>query len=228
MHSCGPYWLKVVVVEADFDERVAKLEDHVRRIYQDCDDDVPFHGWHHVDFVRNKATQFARERGADAVVVEAAALVHDLNYVVKKNSSLRDGSRLRRECLTLAGFDQDLVDQIEYLIAEAHTASRTADISLAGSALSDADTLFKALPVTPVVLAHRYLTENGISLRSLAEKILGEQTPLLEQGIYFYDESVAGRYLPWANANLALWRSIADALDDTDVVNLLRAAGVDA
>jgi uncharacterized protein len=217
-----------VVTSQHRDERIEQLTDLIRKIYEDRAGDLPFHGWHHIDFVRSKATQFARERGANAILVEAAALVHDLNYVVAKNSGPDAGRELRRVCLEKAGFDDADVEHIEQFVCEAHTASRSAQISVAAAALSDADTLFKALPVTPVVLAHRYIAENGISLRTLADKILDEQEPLLRQEIYFYDPAVADRYLPWARANLGLWRSVRDALNDPDVTALLESAGVRA
>jgi hypothetical protein len=38
----------------------------VKSLYEKRADQVPFHGWHHVEFVRMKAAQFARERHADA------------------------------------------------------------------------------------------------------------------------------------------------------------------
>jgi uncharacterized protein len=208
------------------DGRIARLEERVREVYEQCVEQLPFHGWPHIEFVRKKATQFARERDADPAFVEAAALVYDLNYVAKRNSALSAGAELRRECLEDAGYGSDEVELIERLIQEAHTATRTDDISPAGSALSDADTLFKALPVTPVLLAHRYLAENGIGLRTLAEKILDEQRPLLDHKIYFYDRAVAERYLPWAQANLELWAMVIDALGDDDVTELLDSAGL--
>jgi hypothetical protein len=60
--------------------------------------------------------------------------------------------------------------------------TRHRHISLEAQALSDADTLFKVLPITPVVLAHRYLAENGVTLRELADKIVGEQRPVHDSG----------------------------------------------
>lgn len=198
----------------------------VASLYEELAGQVPFHGWHHVEFVRTKAVQFARERGADRFLVEAAALVHDVNYLVKINSEPDAGAGLRGRLLREAGFDEDEVDRVEQIIREAHTATRTGEISLEGSALSDADTLFKALPMTPVVFSHLFLEENRISLRSLGEKILKEQLPLVECGIYFYDQSVRDRYLPWAEANLELWKRIMESLDDDDVKMVLDSAGL--
>jgi uncharacterized protein len=195
-------------------------------MYSSKGDNLPFHGWHHVNFVTTKAIQFARARGADQYLVATAALVHDFNYLVRKNSAPAAGRRLRREFLTKAGYNADEINRIEGIISEAHTATRTESISLEGSALSDADTLFKALPMTPVVFSHLYLTENGIGLRELGRKILSEQAPLVERDIYFYDPDLSSRYLPWARTNILLWQQIMASLDDPDVMSLLDAVGV--
>ena len=208
------------------DSRVQELEDAVRDLYLAAQDHLPFHGWHHIDFVKKKAVQFARERKANSLLVAAASLVHDLNYVVRSNSEPEDGRSLRQRFLRKAGFRRTEIEHIEKIINEAHTATRSECISPEGSALSDADTLFKALPVTPVVFSHLYLTENGIGLRDLAEKIVGEQEPLIEKNIYFYDSSVRDRYIPWADENMRLWQQIMASLEDVDVKDLLAEVDV--
>lgn len=203
------------------DSRVEELENAVHTLYLKAQDHLPFHGWHHIYFVKKKAVQFAQERKANALLVAAASLVHDLNYVVRSNSEPGDGRTLRQSFLRGAGFQRAEIERVEEIINEAHTATRSEHISREGSALSDADTLFKALPVTPVVFSHLYLTENGVGLRDLAKKIVAEQEPLIEKDIYFYDPTVRDRYIPWAKANMGLWQQIVASLDDDDVVNLL-------
>jgi uncharacterized protein len=208
------------------DRRLEKLERRVQKLYAEAANRLPFHGWQHVGFVTSKAVEFARDRRADEAIVKVAALLHDLNYLVRKNSDPLAGRGLRRTMLQAAGYDDDEISRVEEIIDEAHTATRTADISLEGSALSDADTLFKALPMTPVVFSHWYLTENGIGLGELGHKILDEQVPLLDQGIYFYDPVLRERYLPWVRANIELWRQIMTSLDDPDVLDLLSSVDV--
>jgi uncharacterized protein len=95
------------------------------------------------------------------------------------------------------------------------------DISAEAMALSDADTLFKAHPITPVLLAPLYMQETGSSLGELAQKIVGEQVPLRDDGIYFYSESAKKKYESWGDANLALWSCIQEALDDPSVRELI-------
>jgi uncharacterized protein len=206
--------------------RLTSLENAVHEMYLSTEISLPFHGWHHIYFVKTKAVEFAHERNADSYLVAAASIVHDLNYVVRKNSSPSAARKLRGSFLKGAGFGTDEVSRVEEIINEAHTATRTDKISVEGAALSDADTLFKALPMTPVVFSHLYLSENGIGLRELASKILHEQVPLLEEGIYFYDPAVRDKYLPWARANIQLWQAIMAALGDPDIVSLLDAVDV--
>jgi uncharacterized protein len=200
---------------------VDAVEADVRRICARYAARLQFHGWHHVNFVRTKAARFAVLNGAEVSVVETAALVHDVNYLVRRNSAAAAGSGLRMKILSRAGVPADVAAWIDRIVDEAEMATRGRHISLEAQALSDADTLFKALPVTPVVLAHKYLEENGIGLRELANKICGEQQSVHDEGFYFYNPEAAVQYQHWASANLQLWQCIRESLDDDDVSALL-------
>jgi uncharacterized protein len=202
---------------------VEAVGSRVQRLCERYAERLPFHGWHHVSFVRAKAAGFAQHNGADRSVVEVAALVHDVNYLVLRNSPAAAGSCLRLEILAECGVGDDIARWIDDIVDEAEMATRGRDISLEAQALSDADTLFKALPVTPVVLAHRYLRENGLSLRELAHKIVGEQCDVHDEGYYFYNPQAAQTYSRWAMANLQLWQCIKEAVDDPTVAELLEA-----
>jgi uncharacterized protein len=202
---------------------IMDIDGRVRRLCRRYAAALPFHGWHHVNFVRTKAVGFAGHNGADTGVVEVAALVHDVNYLVRRNSPAAAGSDLRLAMLTEAGVGQRVSSWIDEIIDEAEMATRGRDISREAQALSDADTLFKALPVTPVVLAHKYLRENGLSLRELAHKIVGEQAGVHDEGYYFYSPEASATYSRWATANLELWQCIKEAVDDPSVAELLSA-----
>lgn len=199
------------------------VDGFVHQLCQTHAKQLPFHGWHHVSFVRSKAVEFAGANGSDAGLVEVAALVHDVNYIVQRNSPASAGRRLRLQILAMADVPQPDATRVDEIVREAEMAVRHRDISLEAQALSDADTLFKALPVTPVVLAHRYLAENGVSLRELANKIVTEQQDVHDEGYYFYNPDAAATYSRWAEANLQLWRCIRESLDDPTVEQLLRA-----
>jgi uncharacterized protein len=202
---------------------VAAVEEHVHRLCRHYAERLPFHGWHHVSFVRSKTVEFAEANGSDVHIAEIAALVHDLNYIVRRNSSAAAGRVLRLEILSIAGVNRAAAEWVDHIVREAEMRTRHRDISLEAQALSDADTLFKALPVTPVVLAHRYLAENGVTLRELANKIVGEQQEKHDAGYYFYNPEAAATYSRWAAANLQLWQCIKESLDDPTVAQLLKA-----
>ncbi|HEY0639545.1 MAG TPA: HD family phosphohydrolase [Pseudonocardiaceae bacterium] len=195
----------------------------VRSLYARHDGALPFHGWHHISFVRDKAMEFATRNGSDVRFVGAAALVHDVNYLVRRDSDAADGRSLRTELLLDAGATPALAERVDSVVCEAEMSSRDPNISLEAQALSDADTLFKALPITPVVLAHRYLSETGVTLRNLASKIVGDQQRAYDGGFYFYDREAAATYSSWAVANLRLWQCVLDSLDDPVVGDLVQA-----
>lgn len=195
----------------------------VKRLYARHRTRLPFHGWHHVRFVSAKGAEFARLNGSDARLVEVAGLVHDLNYLVQPNSAASAGRYLRMNLLARAGASLELARHVDDVVCEAEMSTRSRDISLEAQALSDADTLFKAVPITPVLLAHRYLSENRVSLRRLASKIIGDQQHVYDGGFYFYNPKIAARYSEWARANLRLWQCIAEALEDPCVEDLVGA-----
>jgi uncharacterized protein len=203
--------------------RTTKLADNLYELYKSRGD-LLFHGWHHIYFVARKAVQFADELTVDKELVEAAALTHDLNYVVKVYTEPEVGKKLRVEHLEKAGFTTDEITKIEQIVMEEHTATRHADICDEAKALSDADALFKVMPLTPIIFSSRYMTENHVDLYKWARKIIDEQKPLLELGIFFYTKSAKEKYLRWAEVSLELVQQVQDALDDTDITEMLDIA----
>lgn len=214
MQDLQEYVLEVWSVTSELYGRQTKKISFWRR--------VTFHGWPHVSFVAKNVRKFAVELKADPAVSEIAALVHDLNYLVAPRSDASEGSRLRAKILREAGLDARSISLIEDVVTAAETHVRGPDISREAMALSDADTLFKALPITPVILAPLYMRETGRSIRELAEKIVGEQVPLREDEIYFYSESAKKHYESWGDANLRLWAHILESLSDPSVVELIK------
>jgi len=201
--------------------RITKLHDIIFELYLKNGESLPFHGWHHINFVTKKALKFAEFVGADLEIVQAAALTHDLNNILAKNSPPEAGTELRANLLEQAGFDLLQIENVENVVRESHTAYRTITITAEGKALSDADTLFKILPITPLFFTSKYLEENDVDLKKLANKIIKEQKPLLEQGIYFYIPEVSEKYLNWAKNHLELWQNLLIPLEDEDIYEIL-------
>jgi uncharacterized protein len=196
------------------------LATRVRRKLEEQADAVPFHGWAHTEFVRNKAVEFATERGADVALVEAAALVHDLNYLVEPNSPPSAGCSMRAEILSECGFSDHEIGRIERIIEAAHIEYRQRHVDAETACLSDADSVYKILPITPVMFSRLYMDENRMKLGELAKKIVHEQVAKLNNDYYFYDQKLSDRYREWTELNLGLWAAILQALEDPDVAAL--------
>ncbi len=206
------------------DLQITKLRTKLEEIYKEHNKSLLFHGWHHIAFVAKKAKEFAHAINADEFITESAALVHDLNYIVEINSEPEIGKDLRKELLEEAGYSFDEIERIEYLIMRGHTANRSSEEIDEVKALSDADTLFKALPITPILFASKYIQQNKVDVNKLSKKIVSEQKGLMESGVYFYTDIAREKYLHWAKSNLELWINVQDSLQDPDVQELLDIA----
>lgn len=205
--------------------RTTALSDSLKKLYYERAADLLFHGWHHIYLTAVKAVEFTAEfPDVNKELVEAAALVHDLNYVVKTNTEPEVGKELRAEYLNDAGFSDEEIDYIEALVMEEHTATRTANISDAAKALSDADSLFKVMPLTPIIFSSHYIVENKVDIQKWADKIISEQSPLMEQGIYFYTKAANEKYLKWAKTDLELVKQVKESLDDPAIKEMLEIA----
>ena len=206
-------------------KRTTILADNLKKLYYDKAADLLFHGWHHIYLTARKAVEFAEEfPDVDKEVVEAAALTHDLNYVIETNTEPEVGEQLRAQYLANAGFGSKEISRIESLVLEAHIATRNANISDAAKALSDADSLFKVMPLTPVIFSSNYIVENNIDIHEWADKILTEQIPLMDQGIYFYTKSANKKYLQWAKTDLELVKQVKESLEDPAIKEMLEIA----
>lgn len=204
--------------------KIEKLVDLLTPLYLEHSKNLLFHWRHHIVFVQKKALEFAEFIKADTLIVEAAALTHDLNYIVKPNSETDEGKEIRQKLLSQAGFTTKEGNQIEIVVMESHTGTRNKNITPEGMALSDADTLFKSLPITPIIFAQKYITQNKVDIYKLAQKVTSEQNPLMDQDIYFYTDYAKTKYLNWAKDNLKLWNNVIEALKDEDIKEMLKIA----
>ena len=200
------------------------LRQKLYSIYKPLNKELLFHGWHHIDFVTRKALEFAAELHADSTLVEAAALVHDVNYIVDRKSDADTGADFRRDILKNAGFDNTTIERVESIVIEASTSSDIAVSSNEAKALADADRLFKVIPIGPIIFSSKYIQETGVDMNKWAERIIREQVPLLENDEYFYSNTAKQKYLPWARQNLDLVKSIYESLDDPDIQALIKTS----
>lgn len=184
-----------------------------------------FHGWHHIKFVHDKAIEFAKELNANIEHVASASLLHDLNYIFSDKLEPEAAREQIKQFLLDCDYIEDVQIQINTLIEDSHLAYRgERDISNESKALADADTLFKALPTTPILFASKFITQNKYDIRKLANKIIEEQKPLMDKGTYFYTKSATEKYLKWAKVNLTMWENVLESLEDSDIDAMLKSA----
>lgn len=204
--------------------KLNNIKNQIKKLYDEYNENLPYHGWHHINFVRKKAVEFSTFIGANTFLVEVASLVHDLNYIIKNDSIPEIASDMRKRLLSESGFDDDEIEKIEEIIIDSHLEYRSksnCEISDECKALSDADMLFKSLPITPVLFSMDYLTETKSNIFKLADKVLSEQKRLIEQDIYFYTELAKSKYMHWAKTNVNLWKNIKESSSDPDVISLI-------
>jgi uncharacterized protein len=122
------------------DELIALTEEYV---HQELADDSSGHDWWHVNRVRRLALRLAREEGADELVVELAALLHDVaDY--KLSGSEQAGPRAAEQWLSGRGLADDVIEAVVAIVAG--TSFKGADIadrplSIEGQCVRDADRL---------------------------------------------------------------------------------------
>lgn len=204
-------------------KKLIMLEARVSDLYEIRNKDLLFHGWPHILFVRAKSIEIARSIKANEFIVESSAIVHDLNYLIETKSTPSLATEMRRKILTACQYSETEINTVEKTILDADISSRLGieNLSKESMALSDADTLFKVLPIVPVIFTPKYLEESHSNLLDLASKITTDQNPLMEQGKYFYTEYAKHKYSKWARTNLVLWNNIVDCLSDESVSELL-------
>jgi len=184
-----------------------------------------FHGWHHVQFVNNKAIEFATELNCDIEKVAVGSLLHDLNYIFSDKLEPEAARSQIIEFIIKSGYSDEYANNIADMIEDTHLAYRgTRVLSNEAKALADADTLFKAIPTTPILFASKFLTQTKYDVEKLGHKVVEEQKPLMDSDTYFYTDVAKRKYLKWAKTNLTLWENVLEALNDKDIKEMLQTA----
>ena len=119
---------------------VTRTEEYVRR---QLAADGSGHDWWHVDRVRRLALRLAREEAADELVVELAALLHDVGDY-KLSGSEEAGPKLAGEWLRSQGLPESVVAAVVEIVAGiSFKGAGAADppLSLEGRCVRDADRL---------------------------------------------------------------------------------------
>ncbi|PIN74558.1 HD family phosphohydrolase [Candidatus Woesearchaeota archaeon CG10_big_fil_rev_8_21_14_0_10_37_12] len=204
-------------------DKLQKLKENLKKVYFENKDKLLFHGWHHIEFVRRKSLIFAEELNADLFLVESAALVHDLNYIVKSDSKPEDAKEYRAKLLDECSYSEEEVIKIENIVLAANTFERNLNISNEAKAISDADSLFKVLPTTLVLFSSKYITENRIDFEEHVHRILAKNK-FIDEGTYFYTKLAKQKYSEWAKTQHLFWEQAQECIRDTDTQEMLKIA----
>lgn len=102
----------VIQIPMDDFKKLAKLKRSIKELYWDNASLVPYHGWPHIVFVSIKAIEFAKTINANVFLVESAALLHDLNYIIKPNSKPGLAENLRITYLNKSKYNLEDIDLI--------------------------------------------------------------------------------------------------------------------
>lgn len=207
-----------------FSEKYNKLYKTIFDLYHLSENQAKllFHGWHHIKFVHDKAIEFGVELEANLELVAASGLLHDLNYIFSDKLEPEAAKEYILKYLTEAGYDIETSEKVASAIENSHLGYRgDRELSSESKALADADTLFKALPTTPILFASKFITQNKYDIKKLANKIVTEQKPLLEKNEYFYTKLANSNYLAWAKVNLKMWENVLEALKDPAIIEML-------
>jgi uncharacterized protein len=122
-------------------EIIQETEQHVRGLLAG---DSSGHDWFHIERVRRSALAIGREEGADLVVVELAALLHDVADWKFAGGDDTAGTRAAREWLTRHRVDEALIDHVSSIVAGLSFKGAgvpTPMTTLEGQVVQDADRL---------------------------------------------------------------------------------------
>ncbi len=140
-------------------DALARTADRVRELLAG---DATGHDWWHIERVRRLALRLAREEGADPLVVELAALLHDVADW-KVSGDAHAAARRAREWLASLGVEHDVVehvaeiaDTLSFKGAGVPTPMRTIE----GTVVQDADRL-DALGAIGIARAFAYGGSRG-------------------------------------------------------------------
>lgn len=120
---------------------IRHTEDFVR---ERLSDDSSGHDWYHVDRVRRSAVMIGAAEGADLVLVELAALLHDVADWKFHDGDDEVGPRVAGEWLTSQGVEPDVIAHVQAIIRELSFKGAgvvTSPATLEGKVVQDADRL---------------------------------------------------------------------------------------
>lgn len=120
-------------------------------------DDIGSHGWEHVERVRVLCHKIGMAEGADLIVLDLAALFHDIIRLSEDHAL--QSAKFARSVLSAMGFEESLCNAVHEAIAFHSYSSGKAPQSLEAKVLSDADRI-DAMGAIGIYRTIQYNTEN--------------------------------------------------------------------
>jgi putative nucleotidyltransferase with HDIG domain len=133
-------------------KELRNFRNRIRSEYQRLETELFFHNWEHTQTVRHFAMQLGRKLGADKVLVELAALVHDIGYLLDSASAHHedDSVKFARELATKPEyrFLQKYIDKLEACVLSTRMQADSGPL-LEAQITKDADLIQFALENYP-------------------------------------------------------------------------------
>ena len=147
----------------DISKLIQTTEEHVRQLLSG---DGSGHDWFHIERVRNVALRIGREENADLLVVELAALLHDVSDWKYAGGDEKAGPLAARQWLQAQGAESAVIDHVCTIIAELSFKGAgvpTPMSTLEGRVVQDADRL-EAIGAIGIARAFAYGGSRGRAL----------------------------------------------------------------
>ena len=124
------------------------------------------HDWHHIDRVRRTALSLAAVEGGDPILIEAAALLHDIADHKFHGGDLSIGPQRAAEVVRECGGNEDFAQRVARIVSETSFRGAGVDTPVSGvesAVVQDADRL-DALGPIGIARAFAYGGSKGRSL----------------------------------------------------------------
>lgn len=148
--------------------------------------ETPGHDWHHICRVREMAGLLAQQEGADILVVELAALLHDIADHKFHGGDYEKGALLAEEVLKTLGADESMTEHVCRIVSGTSFSKGIIPDSIEGKCVQDADRL-DALGAVGIARCFIYAGQKGHPMQDGPESAIQhfhDKLLLLKEGMH--------------------------------------------
>lgn len=153
---------------AQHDGSYSRAIHYIEAICRAAFDDTGSHGWEHVERVRALCKKIGEKEGADLLVLDLAALFHDVIRISEDHAL--QSAEFARSVLSTMGFDDDTCAAVYNTVSPHSYSSGRAPKSLEAKILSDADKL-DAMGAIGIYRTIQYNTEHALPPQRIIEHV---------------------------------------------------------